>query len=258
MPIQCHGVTFELLEQGAGNPLVYLHSGEGLFHCQPVLDAMATTRRVIAPSHPGFGHSTLPAEFARIDDLAYCYLDLFDQMGLENAVLVGESFGAWIAAEIAIRKTRHLSHLVLADMVGVRHSSDETTVEIADIYTLYPQEVQRRQWVNPAAWKRDAAALSDDELLVVARNRETMSLFAWMPYMVNPLLRRWLHRIDKPTLVLWGAQDQITAPDYGRACARLIPHAEFRLIEGAAHHPSIEQPALFAKEVLQFCAGSGT
>ena len=106
MPIQCHGVTFELLEQGAGNPLVYLHSGEGLFNCQPVLDAMASTRRVIAPSHPGFGHSTLPAEFARIDDLAYCYLDLFDQMGLENAVLVGESFGAWIAMQVLMRLGR--------------------------------------------------------------------------------------------------------------------------------------------------------
>ena len=54
------GVELELFERGQGAPLLYLHGGEGIFPDLPFLDLLAKTRRVIAPSHPGFGKSSLP------------------------------------------------------------------------------------------------------------------------------------------------------------------------------------------------------
>jgi len=70
--------------------------------------------------------------------------------------------------------------------------------------------------------------------------------------MYNPQLPRWLGQITVPTLVLWGASDQVVTPDYGRAYSRLIPGSHFELIEGAGHHPEIEQPEVFVERVAAF------
>lgn len=245
-------LNVEIIDRGAGRPVVFLHPGDGLAGSAPFLDRMSASCRVIAPSHPGFGHSDLPARFRAIDDLAYFYLDLFDALKLRDAVLVGESFGGWIAAEIAIRSTAHLSRLVLADALGVRVSQDETAVDVQDIFTLHPDEVDKRAYVDPAKWKRSPDELSDDELFVMARNRESLALFGWSPYMYNPLLMRWLHRIGIPTLVLWGEQDGIVSADYGRAYAAAIPGARFELVKGAAHHPHVERPSRFAEAIAKF------
>jgi pimeloyl-ACP methyl ester carboxylesterase len=252
--IKLRGIRLEIVDRGAGRPFVFLHPGEGLDVRAPVLDRLMALGRVIAPSHPGFGASDLPAEFTSVDDLAYCYLDLFDALSLRDAVLIGASFGGWIAAEIAVRNTRHLSHLVLADTLGARFSTDPATVEIADFFSLTRTEVERRALVNPARWRSDHSALPEDALHVLARNRESFCLFGWAPYMHNPLLGRWLHRIDVPTLVLWGEGDGIVAADYGRAWAAAIPHASFQIIPDAGHFPHIEQPEALVRAVEAFVA----
>jgi pimeloyl-ACP methyl ester carboxylesterase len=58
-----------------------------------------------------------------------------------------------------------------------------------------------------------------------------------------------------PTLVLWGAEDRIVAPDYGRAYCAAIPGARFQAIERAGHFPHVEQPAEFARLALSFIKG---
>jgi pimeloyl-ACP methyl ester carboxylesterase len=94
--------------------------------------------------------------------------------------------------------------------------------------------------------------MSDDELVVRARNWEAACLYGWHPYMYNPQLKRWLGRITVPTLVLWGADDGIVKPSYGRAYSELIPGSRFELIERAGHHPELEQPDAFAHAVGRF------
>jgi len=55
-----------------------------------------------------------------VDDLAYFYLDLLETLDLRDVVLVGVSFGGWLAAEIAVKSTERISHLVLADASASR------------------------------------------------------------------------------------------------------------------------------------------
>jgi len=55
-----------------------------------------------------------------------------------------------------------------------------------------------------------------------------------------------------PTLLLWGASDRITVPDYGRAYGKLIPGARFELIEAAGHFPHLERPEAFAGKIVDF------
>jgi pimeloyl-ACP methyl ester carboxylesterase len=143
--------------------------------------------------------------------------------------------------------------LILVDPVGIKISGRETP-DILDIFNRPPDEVRRCSWHDPERAAPDYDAISDAALVIHARNREALCLYAWQPYMYNPQLPRWLARIDVPTLVLWGESDRVVSPDYGRAFAGMIPGARFELIERAGHHPEIEQPEAFVDCVARFLA----
>jgi pimeloyl-ACP methyl ester carboxylesterase len=70
--------------------------------------------------------------------------------------------------------------------------------------------------------------------------------------MHNPKLKRRLHRIKVPTLLIWGENDGIVRPAYGKAYADLIPGATLKTISGAGHYPHLEQPQIFMKHVSDF------
>src|SRR5215475_14774688 len=115
-----NGIRLEVVEKGRGRPLLFLHPGIGLDPNAPIIDKLAERARVIAPSHPGFGGSEQPRAFTTVDDLAYFYLDLLDELDLKDAAVVGVSLGGWIAAEMAVKSTQRISRLVLANAVGIK------------------------------------------------------------------------------------------------------------------------------------------
>jgi pimeloyl-ACP methyl ester carboxylesterase len=217
----------------------------------PFLDLLADHTEVVAPSHPGFGHSPRPDDFDSVYDLVHLYLDFLDQWPHGKVTLLGMSFGGWLAAEIAVTCGHRLDRLILVDALGIK-VSDRETPDILDVFNTSPSEVVRRSWHDADRWAPDFDAMSDDDLVVRHRNWEALCVYGWHPYMYNPRLRRWLSRIAVPTLVLWGASDRVVTPDYGRAYAASIPGARFELIERAGHHPEIEQPEAFAERVLAF------
>src|SRR5690242_16500952 len=104
------GTTLELVERG--QPLLFLHAGEGLVPERPWLELLSRRYRVIAPWHPGYGGSPLiDGGAGGVDDLAYLYLDLVKELGVEDSVLVGADLGGWIAAEMMVRSTTCFSCL---------------------------------------------------------------------------------------------------------------------------------------------------
>lgn len=247
------GAKIRLLEGGQGPDLLFLHGAEGPdVYSSAYLEHLAGSFRVIAPWHPGFGHSERPRSFTRIDDLAYFYLDLADHLGLKNAVLAGSSFGGWIAAEMAVRSSARFSHMILSAPLGFK-AGDRETRDIFDLYLVGPAD-----W--PQYFLADKSLLPDypkrsaDELMGIVRSREAMTLYGWQPYMHNPVLIRWLHRIKLPTLFVWGDQDRIVSPDYGRAYAARVAGSRFELFAGAGHLAHVEQPERFRDLVLSFVA----
>src|SRR5689334_21314 len=252
--ITVNGIKVEAIEKGRGRPLLFLHPGIGLDRNAPVIDRLAEHAGVIAPSHPGFGNSEQPRSFTTIDDLAYFYLDLLDELDLKDTIVVGVSLGAWIAAEIAVKSTARLSHLVLANAVGIK-VGDRTTRDIVDMFALTEPELNQLAYFDPQAAARDYPAMPEADVRIVARNREASARYAWSPYMHNPKLKGRLHRIRIPTLLLWGTADRILTEAYGRAYCAAIPGARFETIERAGHHPHIEQPDAFARAVFAFTQG---
>jgi len=247
-----HGVRLEIVERGQGRPILWLHGEEGLDPGAPFLELLAAQGRVLAPSHPGFGHSPDVGSIDTVDDLSYLYLDLLAARNLRDVVVIGCSLGGWIASEMAVKSSERLGGLVLVAPLGIK-VGDRETRDIPDIFALPPDEVVRLQYRDPSRAAIDHSKLSDDQLTVIARNREATALYAWEPYFHNPKLRQRLHRITPPTLLLWGADDRfVTAAYYGAAYRSAIPGARFETIDGAGHFPHIEEPAAFAARVRGF------
>ena len=235
------GIDLALEEQGDGPPLLFLHPGEGLAPERPWLALLARRFRVIAPWLPGWGGSTLPDQVGSVEDLAYLCLDLADALHLDGAALAGACFGGWIAAEMAVRQPERFARLALIAPLGVKFGA-VTERDIADMHAMGHEDYLAAAWADPARGEQDTTVLSEAALAAIARGREAFALFGWKPYMHNPRLRHWLHRIDIPTLLLWGAQDRIVTPDYGARWRAAIPGATLRTIPNAGHFPLWERP----------------
>lgn len=249
--LEIHGIGIDLWREGSGHPLLFLHPGDGFANDDPFLTLLKKRFDVLAPWHPGFGHSDFPDGWDSVSDLAYFYLDFLDQLKIENAILVGASFGGWIAAEMAVRGSSRVDRAILIDPLGIRLSGP-TTRDIADFHNTDAAVLESLKWANPADRQPDLMKLDDHALTGIVRTREAFAHYGWRPYMYNPGLARWLHRIAIPTLVLWGEQDGIVTPDYGRTYAERIPGAHFTTIANAGHYPHLEQPQASADKLFAF------
>lgn len=246
------GVKIDLRRFGSGQPLLLLQGLEGWIRDEKFTSELAKSFEVLQPQHPGFGHSEFPGEFRNVGDLAQFYLALLEELDLHEVVLVGTSFGGWIAMEMAVRSTERISKLILIDSFGIRMSKDPTVRDIQDIYTMSQEEVAEHFYFDPQANRRDVTQLPDHVLISIARSRESMAFLGWKPYMHNPSLARWLHTIKVPTLVLWGAADGVVAPEYGKFIADRIPGSQFRTIERAGHYPHLERTEVVLEELDAF------
>jgi pimeloyl-ACP methyl ester carboxylesterase len=198
-------------------PLMALHGGPGRRSVQPIVDRFEPTRRVLAPTHPGWDGTSRPDWYEGPDDLAIEYLDLLEDEGLDDVVLVGTSFGGWIAAEMAVRdRGRRIGGLVLINVIGP---------EIPGLPVAMP---------NPD----DAARLP----VAVRDNLGVLSHYLAPHPLGDPRLPHRVARVTVPTLFIWGEEDQVAPLEYGRAYAEHFPKAEFVSLPGVGHAPLMEAP----------------
>ncbi len=249
------GVAIEVHEFGAGEPLLYLHGGYGLLYDRPFLHRLAAHRRIISPSHPGFGRSDLPERLDNVDDISHVHLEVLHQLGVERFACVGATLGGWIAVDLATKIPERINRLALIAPMGVKLGSEEQ-LDIPDLFVARPEAVERMTFADPQKARLDYASMTDEELGRIARDRETHTLLVWEPYMHSPKLRHRLHRLRMPSLFLRGAQDGVVSADYLTAYAGLAPDARVETIPAAGHLPQFEQPEATASAIESFLTGA--
>lgn len=246
-------IDLEVVRYGSGAPLVLFDDEEGLTRQSPIIETLAKSFEVIIPSAPGFGQSSRPDWIENMDDISYVMLDFLDETGIEDATVIGFSLGGWLAAEIATKNDARIGRLALVDPYGIKVGGPWDR-DIQDIWFLPADDVRSLKYADPKNGEFDYTQMPDEQLEIIARNRESFARFCWQPYMHNPKLRRRLHRIGVPTLVIWGTADGVVTTDYGKAYAGEIPGARFEAIENGGHFPHLEQPEAFMKVLDGFLA----
>jgi pimeloyl-ACP methyl ester carboxylesterase len=74
----------------------------------------------------------------------------------------------------------------------------------------------------------------------------------YRPYMFSPALQPLLGRINVPTLIVWGAEDQVIPPECGEMYRDAIPGASLKVLERCGHWPHYEQPQELADMIKEF------
>ncbi len=248
--IKIAGVDLEVFEAGEGAPLLWLHGSQGFNPNQEFVPLFSARRRLIVPSHPGYGQSGLPDWLDSIDDIAHIYLELMDTLGLDKVDIVGCSIGGWIAAEMATKVPARVSRLVMVGPVGVKVGSADK-LDIPDIFAMPQADVNKLVYHDPSK-APDTGKMPDDELAIMFRNRETTALLVWEPWMHSTKLKHRLHRVKAPALFVRGASDGLVSADYLKAYAGLLPNAHTVAIPAAGHAPHLEQPDALASAVREF------
>jgi pimeloyl-ACP methyl ester carboxylesterase len=250
------GTEIELFTAGRGAPLLFLHGLDGIEGAAALLETLAEHFTVYAPSHPGFGNSARPARLNRVDDLGYFTLDVMDALGLASPVVVGVSFGAWVAAETLTKASERAMLLVLASPLGLP-TADRREQHVADVFMLSRQELGVRMQMGSPGPGSDMAVLTklpEPHIRRLMRNDEAASLYGWTPYMSNPKLADRLHRITVPTLVAWGAEDAIVRAPYREAWRSALPQADVELFAEAGHRIHADQPQKLASRIAALAA----
>jgi len=247
--INVRGHDLRVMEAGSGEPVLYLH-GAGGANWYPMLEMLSARRHVLAPEHPGFGRSAIPDWMAGIADLAYFYLDAMAALGLGRLHLIGHSLGGWTASEIAVRNTALLRSVSLMAPAGVA-ALDEP---YGDIFMWSPEEHARNSFFEPALIAARLGALAEADFDVMMQNRAAAARLSWSPRLHNPQLATWLHRIDAPTLVVWGTEDRICPYSMHATYLREIPGAQLFALPRSGHALHTERPGEVAARLDSFFA----
>jgi pimeloyl-ACP methyl ester carboxylesterase len=238
---------------GNGEPLLWLHGAGGVRGWTPDFAALAESYDLIVPVHPGWNDTPGLEDIDDIHDMAFYLQDLVDALGLEHFHLGGHSIGGMFAAELAAARPDLVKKLVLASPAGLW--MDETPV--TDFFTLMPNELPGVLFgdpANPAVAEAFKPPANEDELAEMMylqlANFSATGKFMWP--IPDKGLKKRLHRITAPTLIIWGDQDRLIPPAYGELFQSKIARSHLATIPGAGHMAPLENSAAFAAEVRAF------
>ena len=256
------GYQTNVHEHGKGFPLMLIHgSGPGVTawaNWRLVMPELAKQRRVIAPDMLGFGYSERPAnpDYQR-DVWVEHAIGVLDALGIEQADLVGNSFGGGIALALAIRYPHRVRRLVLMGSVGV---SFPITDGLDRVWGYEPSFQTMRSLMDTFAYDR---ALVTDELAELRYQASIRPGFQESFAQMFPAPRqRWvdglasneadIRAVQHETLVIHGREDQVIPLQASLQLAQLIPNAQLHVYGHCGHWTQIEHAGRFARLVEDF------
>ena len=243
----------QLASAGSGPPLLYLHGAFGYLGWPEFLDGLAERFTVYAPLHPGFGGSGDADEFDDLLDLTLFHLDLLDVLGLERPDVVGHFFGAMMAAEVAAIAGSRVNRLALTAPMGL-WLEDHPGI---DYFAAVPDRLRSILFANAESdaarrWLPDPDSDEERHLQRIERTRSLATIAKFMWPIPDKGLKKRLHRISHPTLVIVAEKDQLIDPAYGTAFADRIGGAQVATITGAGHLCHLERPDQYGKRLGSF------
>jgi pimeloyl-ACP methyl ester carboxylesterase len=157
--------------------------------------------------------------------------------------------GGWIALEIAVRDCSRIKSLMLVGPAGVAANG----VQPADIFLMSPEELTRSLFHDQSfAEKLLAQPMTPEMVDTQLKNRHTVARLAWEPRLHDPFLAKWLHRIEVPVKIVWGAEDRILPAAFASEFKRLMPKASIEIVPQCGHLPQAEKAEQFCDIVFRF------
>jgi pimeloyl-ACP methyl ester carboxylesterase len=266
--------TIELAPEQASDaqPLVFVHGLSGSWqNWLEQLPVFAAERRVITFDLPGFGYSPMPEQKLSIAGYARLIDQLFAQLGVDAAAVVGNSMGGFIGAELAISFPQRVERLVLVSAAGLSTHEHRGSTRV-----LPAMRRAERILMASGAWaatRSDAVArrarLRDAALGVVIRHPDRLpaalaaeqirgagkpGFMQGLEAVLDYAIRERLGEIACPTLIVWGERDRLINVRDADVFAELIPNSRKVVFDDTGHMSMLEHPERFNPLLEQFLA----
>lgn len=255
---------------GGSSALIFIHGLGGiwqnwLLNIPPFMDA----RRIVAMDLPGFGGSELPAEPISIRGYAKVVDELLDQLGVERGVVVGNSMGGFIGAELALSFSTRVEKLVLVSAAGlsIEYQRREPLLSLARVWQPVNAHVfaarrdlfARRPRLRRAALQtvvRYPEKLSGPLTWEILQGQGKPGFVGALDALMSYSFRERLREIGMPVLIVWGRNDMLVPVSDADRFEELIgPNARKVLFDDTGHVPMIERPSRFNDLLRGFLEG---
>jgi pimeloyl-ACP methyl ester carboxylesterase len=224
--------------------------GDASLSWRHVWDRLALSFTVIAPDLPGFGESS-PLPRPSLSSFTPVLKQLLDLLNVERVTVVGNSFGASVAIQVANDLPKNVSTLVLVN----------------GGYTPFIPPVVKKILTLPLVKQCFGMLMKQISFSSGSLNRAFADPSRLPPGFLETILKNsskyarisretWLNQIapltkpSTPTVVLWGRQDRLAPPKYAQKLQTWLSGAKLIMIEGAGHMPQIERPDDFLAAIL--------
>ena len=248
------GISIEVVEAGKGRDLFYLHGAGGHLPKDPLLAALASKYRVVAPLLPGYGKSNGEDGLRDMLDVTLHALDVLAASKLDKPIVVGHSMGGMIAAEMAAIAHTEIAKLCLLAPAGLWLDDHP----VADIFSKLPYEIPGLLFHDAEAGQKlltTGGNMEDPEFLkqflVMNARRLGMAGKLLFPIPDRGLAQR-LYRITAKTLIVWGREDVLIPPVYGDAFKKAISKSKLLRIAEAGHAVGQEKPQAVLEAIRDY------
>jgi len=267
--IRVDGRWVNLIDIGEGPVLIFIHGLAGCWqNWLENIPLFAHDHRVIAMDLPGFGESAMPVEKISISGYARVVDALCQALEIDSAVIIGNSMGGFIGAELAIRFPARVERLCLVGAAGlsienlrtertrgIRHRVENVVFfNVAWIATRSPAMCARKRlrhailMLVAAHPERLPGELSTELVRGAGKPGFSDALDALCCYPI----RDRLGEIACPTLIVWGDKDLLVPVKDATLFEQLIPDSRKVIYTDTAHLPMLERPARFNEDLRAF------
>jgi pimeloyl-ACP methyl ester carboxylesterase len=269
--VEVAGAPVNVIDLGEGDPIVFIHGLSGSWvNWLENIPHFAREHRVVAMDLPGFGHSPMPTEKISISGYGRIVDELLGALGIDRAVIVGNSMGGFIGAEIALQFSTRVEKLVLVSAAGlsIEHQRNESVLRALErldnvlIYTggwaatrsdtITRRPRMRREIMRLVAHRAELlpAPLIAEQIKGSGKPGFVPAMDALTDYPI----RDRLGEISCPVLVVWGEKDRLVPVSDAYEFGRLIPQARVVVWPETGHVAMLERPAAFNALVDEFIA----
>lgn len=251
-------LTTEYLRGGRGSSLLYLHGLGRWSAWDSDHIGLALKREVFAPTFPGWKTKRLPEGVGAVADYARLMVDFMDSQQIEQADIVANSVGGWVAMHMALLAPSRIARLVLVNAMGI----DEPEAPAADIAQMDESELYQAAFAA-----KDGMMVATGDFGGVPLDLRGGEMFRHMVHGQRKLtmlsggkcgergLLGKLKTVDIPTLLIWGEDDRIAPLSHGELLDARLPNSRLVAIHDAGHCPQKEKPNSFVRLVTNFLLG---
>jgi len=261
--VRINGQWVHYQRAGSGPALLLIHGfGESTYTWRQVMPQLAADHDVIAVDLNGFGYTERlldPSAYSLAGQVSLV-VRLMDALGVEHATIVGHSYGAGVALGLATRHAERVDGLILTDGGVIEQASTGFLLRpvVEPFVTFYVQFFLLNEdsirglladaSVNDAYITDTVVAEYLARLRIEGLDRAVRGLTS----AATDILTIVPAGIDKPTLLLWGADDEVIPVSVGEDLAATMPDANLVTIPATGHLPMEERPAEFLSAVNDF------